>query len=469
MNQVNKTECFRINICLFICTETFFNVRHSVIDYLLIFDVDLSLYTFSVWNPIVYQIWTKQIFLSDSIVEKSRTIVQGHQYTWFCFGFIFKLYYCIFFFQMINGDIEEVTETAASICRGYLNGAWKKITSGDITVKKLCGGLSNWLFIVSLQKEAVSPKHVLVRLYGQTHCEDALESVITESVIFTLLSERKLGPKLYGVFPGGRIEEYIQARPLKQHEMSDPDISLLVAEKMAAVHVMNIPINKEPRWMWDTINKWLDSLSEVAQNERIGGIYSLQQLRSEAEWLRNHLSKIYSPVVFCHNDLQQGNILLREDTPDPSIVFIDYEYCSYNYRGFDLANHFMEWCYDYNLPECPHFSVNKRNYPSHAQMLTFVERYLSSVREHGGKCKADHDRVHSILKEVKHYSLATHILWGLWAAINSHFSQIPFGYKEFAEHRLDCYYMLKNEILSKHGFSPDKIIPVKRKILEAEE
>ena len=30
-----------------------------------------------------------------------------------------------------------------------------------------------------------------------------------ENVIFTILSERKLGPKLLGVFAGGRIEEYI--------------------------------------------------------------------------------------------------------------------------------------------------------------------------------------------------------------------------------------------------------------------
>ena len=74
------------------------------------------------------------------------------------------------------------------------------------------GGLSNWLYIVRLEKGVASPKQVLLRLYGQTHGEDALESLITESVIFTLLSERKLGPKLYGVFPGGRIEEFLQVK-----------------------------------------------------------------------------------------------------------------------------------------------------------------------------------------------------------------------------------------------------------------
>lgn len=49
----------------------------------------------------------------------------------------------------------------------------------------------------------------MLRIYGQTHGEHALETMLTESVVFTLLSERKLGPKLHGIFPGGRIEQYI--------------------------------------------------------------------------------------------------------------------------------------------------------------------------------------------------------------------------------------------------------------------
>lgn len=38
---------------------------------------------------------------------------------------------------MRNGDDKEVIESAVNICRGYLNGPWKKITPGDVSVKKL--------------------------------------------------------------------------------------------------------------------------------------------------------------------------------------------------------------------------------------------------------------------------------------------------------------------------------------------
>lgn len=51
------------------------------------------------------------------------------------------------------------------------------------------------------------PSQVLLRMYGQLL--DQTDTKVTDSVITMLLSERKLGPKLYGIFPGGRLEEYI--------------------------------------------------------------------------------------------------------------------------------------------------------------------------------------------------------------------------------------------------------------------
>lgn len=58
---------------------------------------------------------------------------------------------------------------------------------------------------------------VLLRIYGQMHGEQALETVLTDTVVFTLLSERRLGPKLHGIFPGGRIEQYIPVNIRLQH------------------------------------------------------------------------------------------------------------------------------------------------------------------------------------------------------------------------------------------------------------
>lgn len=75
------------------------------------------------------------------------------------------------------------------------------------------------------------------------------------------------------------------------------------------------------------------------------------------------------PIVFCHNDMQEGNILLRQNTRKRELVIIDFEYCSYNYRGFDLANHFVEWQYDYTAEEYPFFHERKGAGPTDEQKV----------------------------------------------------------------------------------------------------
>ncbi len=51
--------------------------------------------------------------------------------------------------------------------------------------------------------------------------------------------------------------------------------------------------------------------------------------------LKKILAQVDSPVVFCHNDLQEGNILYKEEPDAPEgwqLLPIDFEYASYNYR-----------------------------------------------------------------------------------------------------------------------------------------
>lgn len=68
---------------------------------------------------------------------------------------------------------------------------------------------------------------------------------------------------------------------------------------------------------------------------------SITRLRIEFERLKSHLIKTESPIVFAHNDLLLGNVIYNQD--EGTIAFIDYEYATYNYQGFDIANHFNEF------------------------------------------------------------------------------------------------------------------------------
>jgi choline/ethanolamine kinase len=133
---------------------------------------------------------------------------------------------------------EEMRDKAFSICREFLSGSWKKINSHDMVFKSITGGTSNILYYCSLPSTHTplngEPSQVLLRMYGQLHSEPAegpngtgssqAVATVTDSVIFMMLSERNLGPKLYGIFPGGRLEEYIPVRefrlaPISRHHL----------------------------------------------------------------------------------------------------------------------------------------------------------------------------------------------------------------------------------------------------------
>lgn len=56
-----------------------------------------------------------------------------------------------------------------------------------------------------------------------------------------------------------------------------------------------------------------------------------------------------------------------------------------------------------------------------------------------------------IMMEIKLFSLASHLFWGLWSIVNAKLSEIPFGYWEYAVSRLKNYQYLKEKILASGG------------------
>lgn len=404
-------------------------------------------------------------------------------------------------------SVEDIREMAAKLCRDYLHGAWRRIQPHHMVLKKVSGGLSNLLYYCALPPDVETiknePSRVLLRVYGQVNGERALETLITESVIFTLLSESQKGPRLFGVFPGGRLEEYIPARPLKTRELADPNLSRLIAEKMVHIHQMDVPINKQPRWFWDTVERWLSTIEENLSNdhEQLYGAIKDKlkrlRLREELAWLRELLLSVESPVVFCHNDLQEGNILVREEvetfqethmtdippsqaapTPSPhddvisddvekrddekatlpvfntsslsgeSIVIIDFEYCAYNYRGFEFANHFNEWIYDYSNEQPPYFyHLPESDHATQQQKEHMIRCYLDELQSLANYKPRSRDTVEHILEETEAFILASHFFWGLWSVVNSISMEIEFDYWGYGESRFEAYFNHKQKLL----------------------
>ncbi|NXH82014.1 CHKA kinase, partial [Edolisoma coerulescens] len=281
------------------------------------------------------------------------------------------------------------------------------------------------------------------------------EAMVLESVMFAILAERALGPKLYGIFPQGRLEEFIPSRKLSTEELSLPDISAEIAEKMARFHGMKMPFNKEPKWLFGTMEKYLNQVLRIkftreSQTRKLNKLLSYN-LPQEMKNLRAMLEATSSPVVFCHNDCQEGNILLlegRESSENQKLMLIDFEYSSYNYRGFDIGNHFCEWMYDYSYEKYPFFKASVLKYPSKKQQLHFLSSYLSAFHDgfenlsNEEKSKLEEE----VLVEVNRFALASHFFWGLWSIIQAKISSIEFGYLEYALSRFDAYFDQKRKL-----------------------
>ncbi|XP_058161067.1 choline kinase alpha isoform X1 [Dasypus novemcinctus] len=343
-------------------------------------------------------------------------------------------------------------------CKEFLPGAWRGLREDQFHISVIRGGLSNMLFQCSLPDTVATtadePRKVLLRLYGAI-LKMGAEATVLESVMFAILAERSLGPKLYGIFPQGRLEQFIPSRRLDTEELSLPEISAEIAEKMATFHGMKMPFNKEPKWLFGTMEKYLNQVLRIKFTGE-SKVKQLQKLLSydlplEMENLRALLESTPSPVVFCHNDCQEGNILLlegRENSEKQKLMLIDFEYSSYNYRGFDIGNHFCEWMYDYNYEKYPFFRANILKYPSRKQQLHFISSYLATFQNGFENLSHEEKSVieEELLLEVNRFALASHFFWGLWSIVQAKISSIEFGYMDYAQARFEAYFDQKRKL-----------------------
>nr|XP_045015429.1 choline kinase alpha-like [Jaculus jaculus] len=171
----------------------------------------------------------------------------------------------------------------------------------------------------------------------------------------------------------------------------------------------------------------------------------------ELDSLRSLLVSTLSPAVFCHNVCQEGNILLlegQENSQKQRLMLIDFEYSSYNYRGFDIGNHFCEWMYAYSYEKYPFFQANIQKYPTRKQRLHFISSYLTTFQSDFKNLSNEEQPVikEKTLIEVNRFALASHFFWGLWSIVQAKISSIKFGYMEYAQARFDTYFDQKRKL-----------------------
>jgi thiamine kinase-like enzyme len=316
----------------------------------------------------------------------------------------------------------------------------------ELQIKPVTGGITNKLFRVSgiSGKDDSLPDSVLVRIFGGEGMIDR----DSETATYASLASQGIALGYHGRFENGRLEEFCDhMTSLKVEEMGIPEISLGIAKSLASMHVQyKVPEDlkkyhdpSKPPTLWTQLTSWLDqALNSKFKNDfdtKRAQYLELPKLKQELDWLQSSVISEVCKVGFCHNDLLAANIMWCSSTK--AIQLIDFEYGGINYLSYDIANHFNEFAGGTDGDATPDYT----KFPSPELQKDFVKEYLTST----GKAPST-EEINALLKEIKGFVLANHLVWGLWG-INQAATEgcREFDYLKYGTYRINQYYVVKKE------------------------
>uniref|UniRef100_A0A1I7V393 APH domain-containing protein n=1 Tax=Caenorhabditis tropicalis TaxID=1561998 RepID=A0A1I7V393_9PELO len=112
-------------------------------------------------------------------------------------------------------------------------------------------------------------------------------------------------------------------------------------------------------------------------------------------------------VVFCHNDLTSANIL--ELNSNDEIMLIDWEFASYNCRGYDLAMFLSETAIARGIVTA---QINEKLTENHPNLRGFCEAYVDSDNKIRNRSNTRRrSQILTLIKEVEFFWPITHLFW----------------------------------------------------------
>ena len=332
-----------------------------------------------------------------------------------------------------------LSQSTLERCREHMGRLWLH-NKPDICVSIVTGGLTNSLFLlqITLEEDYIAKPEdatcCLLRIFANIWTQ---EEIALNNVATAILAERGFGPRIYGVLPcnQGRLEEFYISRQLRTNELIQHfnTIALIVGN----FNRQTLPLAKTDKFLPNSMKRFVEKMNtlpiEIKANiEKIERIRTLLNWSEEISWIEEYIQSVDSPILVCHNDLNESNFLLLKDG---RLKLIDFEFCNYNYRGFELAQLFYECSITMVYPDYPYFKHTLGDYPNSEQRREFVVKYLNAF-EPG--INHDEKEINSVLLEIESMKLAVDFYWALWSLAMA-YTDDRFGYPEYAEMRLEFY------------------------------
>lgn len=245
--------------------------------------------------------------------------------------------------------------------------------------------MSRSTFRVTNKNQEVTPNPIILRKF----LREAVSP--TEAPLFEMMGEMGLGPKCYFQDLKFRIEEYLPSRLLTAPEVNMKEFRRKLAIKLGGIHSLQpalamdnkkgyiINILDTPKYMKACRDNCL--VSDIYTEEEKKAVDDMKYLFEEpiVEYVRNKISKL--PIVFSHNDIWVGNILVLEKTND--VVILDYEVMDWNFPGYDIGKLILEKHY-VRHPTLPTYELLPlEEFPSDEDIIDFIKYYL--VGRNGGR------------------------------------------------------------------------------------
>ncbi|XP_003474857.1 ethanolamine kinase 2 isoform X2 [Cavia porcellus] len=324
----------------------------------------------------------------------------------------------------VSVDPDDILPGALSLIR-ELRPCWKP---EQVRTKRFTDGITNKL--VACYVEEDMEDCMLVRIYGER--TELLVDRENEVRNFQLLRAHGCAPKLYCTFQNGLCYEYMQGVALEPEHIREPKLFRLIALEMAKIHTIHANGSLPKPVLWQKMQSYFTLVKNEINPSLSADVPKVEVLERELAWLKEHLSQLNSPVVFCHNDLLCKNIIY--DSAKGRVQFIDYEYTGYNYQAFDIGNHFNEFAGVSGVDYCW--------YPTQETQLLWLRFYLQAQK---GTAVTPRE-VERLYVQVNKFALASHFFWALWALIQNQFSTINFDFLRYAEIRFNQYFKVKPQV-----------------------
>ncbi|KAF7982269.1 hypothetical protein HWV62_29515 [Athelia sp. TMB] len=351
--------------------------------------------------------------------------------------------------------------------------SWQEIDIEPSSVKlfKASGSLTNAVFFVSCPSLPRLPT-LLLRIYGPS--SGAFISRTRELHILRILqsSRYRIGPRVYGTFGNGRVEEYFDSTTLTAADMRDARVSRWIGARLCELHCVGIdagdgasPFAKCASGGWEigaeeNVRAWIKPARELlalpAISDAVRADLDLEGFmvlwETYMRWLRElEKREGASKRVFAHNDLQYGNLLRLTQVPEGApehhqIIVIDLEYASINPAAFDIANHFTQWTANYQ--GAVRGMYDPARYPAPSARRNFYRGYLEAQLPEPPQLGAEglERALERMEREVRVWGPATHAMWAVWGVARARDgveggdeAEAEFDYVGFAKCRMEIF------------------------------